>query len=239
MMTDIPEPAMESIMNDSSVTMRSMAVQYFTDHLDGNHLYLMSQKETDPDIQYFILESLANLDPVKAKEFSLQLLDKTDKNPIIYLALVSIAAVDIEEALRQATRYDMNNSSAIYAARADLYAKKGSGASIEFFKDIRAKNLPLDYLEDFVVSFVKYISNQSNAVQEQGMQLLNSEFYLQGPSKEYRRFYLILGLARQYKEQKDGSFKAGLLSSIKRNYSKETNSYLRDALKQGLGDMVE
>ncbi len=239
MMTDISGPVMETIMKDSSYTMRAMAVQYYTDHLDADHLYSMSLKETDLDVQYFILESLGNLDPVQAKDLAMRLLDSTNKNPIIYLALKSIAAVDIDEALRQATRYDHNNSSAIYAARADLYAKKGSGTSLDFFKSEHAKNLPLDYLEDFIVSFVKYIYTQSQVVQDEGLQLLNSEYYLQGPGRENRRFYLIMGLARQYMEQNDGSYKSRLLEAIKRQYSKETNSYLRDALKEGLGDLID
>lgn len=239
MMTDISDPVLQSLMQDSSFTMRAMAVQYYTDHMHADQLYAMSLKETDFEIKYIILESLANLDPVKAKELAMRLLDSTDKNPIIYLALISIAAVDVDEALHQAARYEQNTSSAIYAARADLYAKKGSGTSLTFFKDDRAKNLPLDYLEDFIVSFIRYISSQSHAVQDEGLQLLNSEFYLQGSGKEYRRFYLILGLARQYQEQRDADFKAGLLDAINRNYNKETNNYLKDALKEGLGDLVD
>ena len=136
-MTEIPDQVLESLVKDSSTTIRSMAVQYYTDHMDADHLYGMSLKEKNLDNLDFILESLANLDPLRAKDLAIRLLDSTDKNPIIYLALISIAAVDIDEALRQATRYDQNNSPAIYAARADLYAKKGSGTSDEIFKDER------------------------------------------------------------------------------------------------------
>ena len=111
--------------------------------------------------------------------------------------------------------------------------------SIEFFKDERAKNLPLDYLEDFIMSLIKYISNQSPAIQEQGFKLMNSEFYLQGPGQEYRRFYLILALAIEYRDQKDSNFRNSLLATLKSNYNKETNSYLKGALKHGLGNMVD
>ena len=62
---------------------------------------------------------------------------------------------------------------------------------------------------------------------------------MQGPGKEYRRFYLIVALARQYAELKEGSFKTKILASIKGHYAKETNTYLKDALKEGLGNLVD
>jgi aminopeptidase N len=239
MMTEIPATILAKLEKDSSSTVRTMAVQYYTDHADAEHLYMMSQKEKDLEVEDFILESLSGLDPVKAKELAMKLLDSTDKNPIIYQALVSIAAVDIDEALRQATRYEQNQSAAIYAARADLFAKKGGGTNLSFFKDPRAKNIPLDYLEDFIVSLIKFASSQSQSVQDETIGLLNSDFYLQGPGKEYRRFYVILGLTRAYNDQKEGNLKTKLLSAIRSNYNKETNSYLKDALKQGLGNLVD
>ena len=239
MMKDISDPVMQTLVKDSSYTMRAMAVQYYTDHENAEQLYSMSLNEADPEIQYFILESLASLDPVKAKELAIRILEKTDKNPIIYLALMAIASIDVDEALKQATRFEQNSSSAIYAVRAELYAKKGSGASLHFFKDDRARQLPLDYLEGFVVSLIKYISSQNQAIQTEGLQLLNSEYYLQGPGKEYRRFYLILGLVRQYNEQSEGVFKTSLHDAIRRHYAKETSQYLKDALKEGLGDLVD
>jgi len=236
---EISQPAIEMLMKDSSLTARSIAIQYFTDHSDVDHLYTMSLTESDPDLQDFILESLAKLGPEKAKDYAIKLLDSTDKTPVIYLALTSIAAVDINEALRQATRYDERTSPAIYAARAELFAKKGSGTPLSFFKDERARSLPVDYLEDFVASIVRYISPQPKSVQEDGLQLLGSDFYMQGPNKEYRRFYLILGLVNVYREMDEGSLKTSLHNLIKKHYALEQNSYLKDALKQGLGEMLD
>jgi hypothetical protein len=152
-------------MKDSSITMRSMAVQYFTDQSDAEHLHSMSLTEKDPDIQVYILESLAEIDPIKAKEFAMRLLESTDKTPVIYLAPTTIAAVDIDEALRQASRYyERNLQPSMQPGRS--FARKGSGASIEFFKDDRAKNLPL-IISDFVSSVVSYISSAST-VQDEG-----------------------------------------------------------------------
>ena len=238
-LTEIPDAALETIMVDSSYTMRGMAVQYYTDHFDADHLYAMALKEKDPEIQYFILESLSSLAPEKAKDYAIQLLDSSDKNPIIKLALTAIAEVDIDEALRQATRYDQNNSSSIYAARADLYAKKGSGTSLDFFKDEKARQLPLDYLEDFIVALTTYLSNQSEPVKTEGLALINSDFYLKGPNQEYRRFYLIVGLTRKYSELPEGAFQSQILQSIKWHYEKETNAYLKEALKEGLGELLD
>ncbi len=238
-MTGISQPILDKMMVDSSLTVRSVAIQYYTDHSDADHLYTMSLKESDVDLQDFILESLSSLDKDKAKDYAIKLLDSTDKTPVIYLALTSIAAVNIDEALRQATRYEQRSSPAIYAARAELYAKKGSGISLDFFKDERAKNLPVDYMEEFIASIVKYVSTQSQAVQDQGLQLLGSDFYLQGPNREYRRFYVILGLVREYREENDGNFKNSIHALIKKHYALETNGYLKDALKQGLGDMLD
>src|SRR4030095_14259591 len=104
-LTDLPVPILQIIEEDSSATMRSMAIQYYMDHRNADGLYAMSLKEHDPAENYYILESLMEIDPGKAKDLALRLLDTTDKNPIIYEALKAIAAVDIDEALRQATRY--------------------------------------------------------------------------------------------------------------------------------------
>ncbi|MEP6646679.1 MAG: M1 family aminopeptidase [Saprospiraceae bacterium] len=238
-MSEISESILEKLMVDSSETMRSISIQYFTDHTDTEHLEKMTLTEKDADLQDFLLQSLKDLAPDKAKVYALKLLETTEKTPVIYLALTAIAAVDIDEALRQATRYDQRSSPAIYAARAELFAQKGSGASLAFFKDDKAKILPVDYLEEFIASLAKYISGQSSTVQDEGLKLLNSEFYLQGPNRDYRRFYVILGLVKQYREEHDGALKNNLLILIKKHYSLETKSYLKDALKQGLGDMLD
>ena len=76
MMEEIPDADLVVIMKDSSATIRGLAVQYFSDHQDANHLYEMSLTETDPEVQHFILESLSNLDPAKGKEFALSILEK-------------------------------------------------------------------------------------------------------------------------------------------------------------------
>ncbi len=238
-MTEIGESTLSTMMKDSSNTMRSMAIQYFTDHSETDRLQAMSLTERDAELQDFILESLSHLDPEKAKTYAVKLLDSTTKTPVIYLALTSIGAVDVDEALRQSTRFKENTSPAIYAARAALYAQKGSGTSLEFFRDQRAKDLPVDYMEDFIMSLTKYISIQAPSVQASGLQMLGSDIYLKGPNPEYRRFYLILGLVKYYREASEGNFKSQVVALIKQHYRLETNEYLKDALKQGLGDMLE
>ncbi len=238
-LSEIPVPIMEIMEEDTSDIIRGLAIQYYMDHKNADRLYAMSKKEKDPEQKYNILQAMTELDPAHAKELGMQLLDSTQKTPIIYAALKAIGEVDIDEALRQASRYEHNPSPAIYAARAELFAKKGSGASLEFFKDDRAKNLPLDYLEDFVSALVTYLSTQPQSVQNEGLELINSEFYMQGPNKQYRRFYLIVALATQYSELHEGTFKTGIHGAIKNQYAKETNEYLKQALKQGLGEELE
>jgi len=166
------------------------------------------------------------------------MLQTTNKNPVIYDALMTIANVDVNEAALQSTRFDNNQSPAIYVARASIYAKKGSGVSFDFFKDDRAKNIPVDYLEPFITSFALFLSKQDAATQQRGIDLMKSDFFLTGPTQEYRRFYLITGLVNHYNVETNATFKAKIKSLIREIFEQEKDSYLREVLESGFPDIL-
>ena len=176
---------------------------------------------------------------VKAKDVAINLLQTTNKNPVIYESLIAISNVDVDEAVLQATRFDNNPSPSIYAARAAIYAKKGSNISYEFFTNEKAKNIPLDYLEEFISSFATYLSKQDAATQQKGLDLIKSDFFLNGPITQYRRFYIITGLAKRYNEEFNAAFKEKLRTTMVAIYNQEKDSYLKEVLKESFGDLLD
>jgi hypothetical protein len=202
-------------------------------------LYAISLDETRPEIQYYILETLTELDPGKAKELALRMLEHTDKTPVIYAGLKAVAAADIDEAIHQAAHFKDHPSPAVYAALASVYAKKGNAVSPDFFTSDRAAGISDDYLEEFIVAMALYLSGQPTAVQDSGLAVIDSDFFLKTDNPQYRRFYLITGLLPQYSEETDEGYQAKILNTIKSLYHKETNAYLKGVLKEGLGDLLD
>lgn len=238
-MRDISDPTMEVILSDSSTTMRGLAIQYLAEKENAEKLFAVSQKETNLDLRFFILQSLLQLDPSKARILAEQLLATTDKNPVIYDALMAIADEDIDAALLQAKKFENNPSPAIYAALAGLHARKGSGITIDYFKTERAKNIPIDYLEEFISAFSEYLSKQDAAGQQEGLALLKSDFFLQGHIPQYRRFYLITGMMSQYTKEANPTFRENLRQAMKYLYEREQDDYLREVLREAFGELFE
>jgi hypothetical protein len=139
----------------------------------------------------------------------------------------------------QATRFDNNPSAAVYAARAAIYAKKGSGISLDFFKNEKAKSLPVDYLEEFASSLALFLSKQDAVTQQKGLDLLKSDFYLKGPLPQYRRFYIITGLVSRYNQEFNATFKEKLKATINSIYQQEEDSYLKEVLRESFGDLFD
>src|SRR5687768_1538310 len=237
-MDEIPDHAIEKMLADSSTTMRGLAIQYLAEKGKGDRLYELSKKETNLDLRFFILQSLTSLDPVKAKDLAVSLLETSNKNPIIYEALRAIAFIDIDAALSYAAKYENNPSDAVFAARASLYAKKGT-IPFEFFTSERAKNISLDYLEEFIVSFAQYLSKQDQATQQKGIDLIKSGFFQQGPVPQYRRFYIITGLINHYASDGSTLYKENLRQLIKYLYEQETDPYLKEVLGEGLREFID
>ena len=238
-MEEISEHALNQLLADSSTTLRGLAIQYLADQGNADKLYELSKTETNLDLKFFILQSLAELGSLRAKDLAIDLLKTTNKNPVIYDALIAIANIDVDEAVLQATRFDNNPSPAIHAARAAVYARKGSSISFDFFSNEKAKSVPLDYLEEFIKSFALYLSKQEVAVQQKGIDLLKSDFFLTGPNPQYRRFYVITGLVNQYTQETDATFKEKLRLTIREIFSHEKDSYLREVLQGGFGDLLD
>ncbi|MEO5905302.1 MAG: DUF3458 domain-containing protein, partial [Saprospiraceae bacterium] len=238
-MTEIPDNAIEKMIIDSSVTIRALAIQYLASKESVERLYQIALTESNLDLRYYILQEMMELDPVKAKLLAEKMLETTTKNPVVYDALMAIAKTDLDAAILQATRFQNNPSPAIYAAQAGLYARKGTGINLEFFKTDRAKNIPIDYLEEFITALALYLSKQEATVQQEGIDLLKSTFYLNGPIPEYRRFYLITGLMAQYTIETNQAFKNSLQQTIKYIYEQEKDDYLKEVLREGFGSVLE
>jgi hypothetical protein len=185
------------------------------------------------------LQSLQEIDPVKAKDLAVDLLATINKNPVIYESLVAISKVDLDEAILQATRYDNNPSPAIHAARAAIYARKGSGVTLDFFKNQKSKELSIDYLEEFITSLALFLSKQNDNVQREGLDLIRSGFYLQGPLPQYRRFYTITGLINHMAVETNPAYKESLRLLIKELYHQEDDPYLKGLLEEAFSALLD
>jgi len=235
------EPAvLTKLMSDTSYTMRAMMISYLADKEEIEKLYALSLRDSDPEIQFYILESIAELDKWKAKEIALRLLDSTDRVPIIYSALKAVAAVDIDEAIHRIAHYQDNPSPAIYVAKASIYAQKGNIVKLDFYTTEKAAKIDENYLEEFIGAMALFMSGEPADVQDEGLKTIDSEFYIWSvPDWQYRRFYLITGLLKQYAEEKESGYQAKLLNTIKSLYNKETNEYLKGVLKESLGELLD
>jgi hypothetical protein len=238
-MENIEPAVLEPLMRDTSFTMRAMLVSYLAEKEEVEKLYALSLQDKNPEMQYYIMESLAEADKWKAKEIALRLLDSTDRVPVIYSALNVVAAVDLDEALHRAAHYQDHPSPALYAARASIYAKKGNAVTLDFYTSDKAAAMPEEYLEEFIGAMALYLSGQPSAIQDKGLGIINSDFFLKTKYPEYRRFYLITGLLRQYGQEEDSVYQAKIMATINSLYQKETNEYLRSVLKEGLGDLLD
>ncbi len=239
MMDDIDPVVLNHLMADTSYTMRALLISHLDEKEDAARLNQLAQIETRPEIQYYILESLMGVDDEKAKDVALKLLKTTDRIPVIYACLQAIAAVDVAEASRQYEQFKNNPSPAIYAAGATINAKSGTGLTLDFFRTEKAANISDDYLEEFIGALTLFLSSQPTAIQDEGLALIDSDFYLRTKDPEYRRFYLITGMLNQYAEDVDPVYQAKLLATINSLYKKEPNEYLRSVLKEGLGDLLD
>ncbi len=239
LMDEISDAAMEKLLADSSTTIRGLALQYLAEKENAEKLYAHSKSETNLDLRFFTLQSLIDLDPLKAKDLAINLLQSTDKNPVIYESLIAISNVDVNEAVLQATRFNTNESAAIYAARAAIYAKKGSGISFDFFTSEKAQKISIDYMEEFIRAFALYLSKQNAETQQKGLNLIKSDFFLKGPIPQYRRFYLITGLVEQYMVEENTAFKEKLRLTIKDLYEHETDPYLKEVLEEGFKELLD
>ncbi|MDQ3015503.1 MAG: M1 family metallopeptidase [Bacteroidota bacterium] len=239
LMPSIPATALDKMMLDSSIIVRGLVISTLSDQKNAEKMYQLFQKEKDPDLQYFILQVLAPLDEMKAKLVAEKLLETTKKNPIIYDALMAISKIDLNAAILQTTRFQSNESPALYAIQAELYARKGSGVTLDYFKSEKAKSISIDYLEEYITSFALFLSKQPEAIQQQGLDLLKTDFYLQGPVPQYRRFYILTGLLEQYNKESNAAYKDKLRQTIKAIYANEPDDYLREILKEGFGNILD
>ncbi|HEY3387235.1 MAG TPA: M1 family aminopeptidase [Saprospiraceae bacterium] len=232
------EPLLDKLMRDSSYTMRVMAISYLAEKEDFAKLSSMTGWETNPVLQFYLMETLA-ADTALAKQLAVHLLDTTDKVPIMYSALKVLAATDVDEAIHWLAHVKDHSPPAIYAVKADIYARKGNMLTLDFFTSDTAARISDGYLEDFIGTMAYFMSGESAAVQDKGLAIIDSDFFLQTEYPAYRRFYLVTGLLKQYMVEGSGPYQTKLLNTVKSLYSKETDEYLRGVLKEGLGELVD
>ena len=71
------------------------------------------------------------------------------------------------------------------------------------------------------------------------MALLESDFFLDNPNPEYRLYYMITTLAERYQSEAEGLYKNKLHDTIRSLYIKVKDDYIKGALKEGLGDLLD
>ena len=238
LMQDMDDAYLNRIMHDPSWTARGMAIQYLVDHEDAGRLKEMAMRETDIELQYVILESLMNLDPVKAKEVAVHFLKTASRAPMIYAALKAVAAADVDEAVTQLARFENAEWDAVYAVRASIYEKKGGLLTLDYFKTPQAAAIHENYLEELIGAMLNYLATQPASVQEEGLALIRSDFFL-GKSSDYRTYFLINSLVLQYNEETNSAFKTKLHDAIRGLYIKIEDDYIKSIVKEGLGDLVD
>ena len=229
----------ENLLKDPSYTMRLLAINQLIEEGETNRVYQAAKFETNPEIQYYAMQALSESDPGKAKDIAVQLLDKTQKVPMIYDALMVIAEEDIDEAVHWLAHFESNTSEALYVARAFIRARDGSGMNLDYFMTDEAAQISDDFLEDLMAAMALWLSDQPQEMQSQGLGLIESPFYLQSSDSEYRRFFLITGLLPQYVQEDNMAYREMIRQTINSLYEKESNPYLKSVLKEGLGDLLD
>jgi hypothetical protein len=227
------------LMRDSSAMMRAMMIAWFQERENDERLYEMALRERNQELQYYILEVLPSIDPIKGKEAAMLFLQKADRIPLIYAGLKTIESQDVNAAAGMLDRFANLDASGIYAVRASILAKQGSALTYDYFTTPAAAEIDEQYLEELIAAFARYLKSQPADVQVKGMKLIESDFYLKTINPTYRRFYLLTGVLTQYNIETDEYYKGRLLQTIRNLYKAETDDYLRSVLKEGLGDLVD
>jgi aminopeptidase N len=239
LMDNLDDQLLHRLMYDSSWAVKGMTIQYLEDHHLTDQLYEMARKESNTELQYYILESLMNVDKEKASQVAIHLLPSAKRIPLIYTALTAIAEVDVDEAIRQLGNFENERADAIYAVRASIYAQKGNMLTLDYFKTPQAATIDENYFEELIKALTRYLSESPESVQDTGIALINSDFYLKVSQPDNRLYYMITGIINQYDQEADGPFKQKLREAIRTIYHKVKDDYLKGILKQGLGDLVD
>jgi hypothetical protein len=158
---------------------------------------------------------------------------------MIYAAISAIAKVDVDEAVQQLSHFENERADAIYALRADVLAKKGSGLSMDYFKTEQAAKINENYLEELITAMARFLSSAPVTTQDEGLSLLNSNFYITEGNADYRLYYMITALVTQYNEEPGDPYKDKLRDTIRSLYGKVKDDYLKGVIKEGLGDLVD
>jgi aminopeptidase N len=240
LMTTMPDAVLESFMRDSSSSIRAMALSRLAEEENVERLAEMVKNENTPSIQYFLLETLRESENPVAKDLAVKVLQTTNKEPLIYSALMTLAYADTDDAVHWLTHFKDMKGDAIYTARAVINARyKGGDLNLQYFKTKEAARIKEEYINDLIGALAYYLSGQPDEVQDQGLKLAESDFYLNAPDPEYRQLYIITGLLQQYGIEENEEFQDKLIASVNTIYDQMSDEYLKGILKEGLGDLID
>ncbi len=234
----LPNELLDIVMIDSSQTMRRLAAGELGTRGDVERLGKMADAEYDPLMQYYLLELLASTDPQRALPLADRILGGQSRSALIAAALGVKAKVDPAAAVAEVRGLAGHPSSAIQAARITILSENGQ-ADDSLFLAPEVAGIADEYLQDVIHAYARYLSSRSPEDQDKGLAVIQSDHFRRTPSNYARRFYTIAGLVMQYNEEPEGPYSDKLAESIKVLYEGETDSYLREVLKEGLGDLVD
>jgi hypothetical protein len=234
----LPNELLDIVMVDSSQTMRRLAAGELGTRGDVERLGRMADAEYDPLMQYYLLELLASTDPQRALPLADRILGGQSRPVLIAAALGVKAKVDPAAAVTEVRGLAGHPSSAIQAARITILSENGQ-ADDSLFLAPEVAGIADEYLQDVIHAYARYLSPLSPSAQDKGLAVIRSDHFRRTPSNYARRFYTIAGLVMQYNEEPEGPYSDKLAESIKALYEGETDAYLREVLKEGLGDLVD
>ena len=239
LLEDPEEELYQKLLHDSSAAMRAMAISRLAEQEDFEALYKAGMKETDLETRYFILQVLNEAEYRGSDSLAIALLESSDHPLVIYEGLNTLRVSDPDEAFHRAAHCKDHSSSAVQAAVARIYATRDDMVNLDYFTTPKGATIRDEYLEDWISAMAMYMSRQPGEIQDKGLAIIDSDFFLKTPEPEYRRIYLITGLVNQLNEEISDDYLDKILDTIQSIYEKEPDVEIKELLKEGLGELLD
>jgi len=235
---EVPAYVMHRMAADSSLTNRRMAASYYSDRQDADGLADLASRETDPELQQELLETLGEIDSTRVLVLADRVLAEGSRPVLLATALRAKARVDPAGALALASTMTDQTSAAIQSTRLVILAEQGQADESLFLAPAIA-GIRDEFLQDVIYAYARYLSDRPAAEQAAGLQRITSDHFRRVSDPQYRRYYTIGGLVTQYNEEPDNAYSAMIVNAIRDLYEQETDEYLREVLKEALGGLVD
>lgn len=236
----IDDELLYALWNDSSYTMQSMIINRLTAEGDVDRLVEMSELDAiNETADFYRFYMLAGMAPERSKDAAIRLLEKTENPLARYVAIRTLAEVDLDEALHQVSHLNNPTSPTELATKVLVYSRKEGMTNYDMFVAPPAARLASDLLQDFVGSFAGFLAEQPEDIQIKGFDVIASNYYLEQRPDDYRRFYIITGLLSQYNPNVHDAFQMKLLNAINKLYKQETNSFVKQFLQENIGELLD